>query len=234
MTSFGDPAVRQHLAYIRDQYSQAGVIEYIRDIVRETWRSNRERWSPDIHFDDTNTLGYQTSRNVNNRVSKTMHSSGISPAVRAETELGVVILELAGHRLRVVKAPIECGLTPDFNADFNWTTSVTREAAARRNSNNYYPLATGEPTLDFEGDPRPVHRRRVEFCRDLFLLWAAQLTSNRTVGWLGLPRLGDLPWMGVTELWLDEPEPGDTDADLGQTTKPNTGSHAEDEDEDED
>lgn len=190
---------------VRALYDETGAIVYIQDVVTQTWRGNRRRWSPGRHFDDTNTLGYQTSRNVNNRIYKTIETSKVLPSVHAETELGVVILGLSGYRLRVVKAPIESGLTPDFATDFDWSTSATRETAARRNSNNYYPIRTDELALEFEDDPRPKHRRQVESCRDLFLLWAAELASDRTAGWLGLPRFGDSPWMGVLELWLDEP-----------------------------
>lgn len=203
MTGAGDPAVQAHLEQVRDLYAEAGAIEYVHEVVGATWQANRRRWSPGRHFDDTNTLGYQTSRNVNNRISRTIATSDVSPSVLAETEIGVVILGLTSYRLRVVKAPIECGLTPDFENDFDWSTSATRETAARRNSNSYYPLSTNELTFEFEDDPRPKHRRHVESCCDLFLLWAAELTSDRTAGWLGLPRLGDDPWMGVLELWLD-------------------------------
>ncbi len=41
-------------------------------------------------------------------------------------------------------------------------------------------------------------------CADVFLIWAAELTSTRTLGWLGLPTLGDHPWMGVIDLWSDD------------------------------
>jgi hypothetical protein len=228
-----DPAVHAHLEAVRALYDEAGAIVYIQDVVTRTWFANRRRWSPRRHFDDTNTLGYQTSRNVNNRISRTIETSDVSPNVHAQTELGVVILGLAGYRLRVVKAPIESGLTPNLDTDFDWSTSATRETAARRNSNNYYPLPVDELALEFEDDPRPRHRRQVEFCRDLFLLWAAELGSDRTAGWLGLPRFGDAPWMGVVDLWLDEPTADGSDAD--RDSAPGGPSYVvEDEDEDED
>ncbi|WP_152690544.1 hypothetical protein [Jiangella alkaliphila] len=205
MTGAGDPAVLVHLEQVRQIYADTGAIEYVRGVVRETWRTNLGRWSPERHFDDTNTLGYQTHRNVNNRISRTIDSSEVLPSVLAETETGIVMLGLAGFRLRVVKAPVECGLTPDFDRDFDWSTSATRETAASRNSGSYYPLAAGELTLDAEYDPRPLQRRHIDSCREVFLVWAAELKSDRTAGWLGLPQTGDLPWMGIVKLWLDEP-----------------------------
>jgi hypothetical protein len=232
MSRTGDPAVQVHLERTRALYDESGAIVYIQDVVTQTWRANRRRWSPTDHFDDTNTLGYQTSRNVNNRIHRTIETSEVAPSVHAQTELGVVILGLGGYRLRVVKAPIESGLAPDFDVDFDWTTSATREAAARRNSNHYYPLPTEELALEFEDDPRPSDRRNLESCRDLFLLWAAELKSDRTAGWLGLPRLGDVPWMGVHKLWLDEPTPEAPTNDSG--TPAGDSSHADEEDEDED
>lgn len=228
MTGTGDPAVQAYLETVRALYDETGAIQFIQEVVTRTWCANRRRWSPGRHFDDTNTLGYQTSRNVNNRIYKTIENSDVSPSVQAETELGVVILGLDGFRLRVVKAPIESGLTPDLYTDFDWSTSATRESAARRNSNNYYPLPTEELALKFEDDPRPRHLRQVDSCHDFFLLWAADLASDQTAGWLGLPRFGDAPWMGVLELWLDKPACGGPDSPVGPSYV------VEDEDEDED
>jgi hypothetical protein len=213
MRRAGDPAVLAHLEQARLLYEDAGAVEYVHEVVRETWRANRLRWSPWEHFDDANTLGHQTSRNVNNRMFHTFETSAISTSVLLETELGVVILGLGGFRLRVVKAPIESGLAPDFDNDFVWDSSATRSSAARRNSNNYYPFALDDGAFEFDDDPRPRHRRHVEACRDLFLVWAAELSSDRTAGWLGLPRVGDSPWMGAIELWCDEPEAHDAGED---------------------
>lgn len=214
MTGVGDPAVLAHLEKVHLLYTEAGAIEYVQDVVREVWRVNRQRWSPEKYFDDTNTLGYLTSRNVNNCISRTIEASGVSPSVLSETELTVAILGLSGFRLRVVKARIESGLEPDFDNGFDWAGSDTRLAAARRNSGSYYPFPADEGTFDFDDDPRPRHLRQVEECRDVFLVWAAELTSDRTAGWLGLPQLGDAPWMGVIELWTDgapEEQPGATE-----------------------
>jgi hypothetical protein len=226
MMGAGDPAVLARLEQVRLLYADAGAIEYVQDVVREAWRVNRRRWAPEKHFDDKNTLGYLTSRNVNNCIYQTIETSGVSPSVVPETEPGVVILGLGGFRLRVVKAPIESGLKPDFENDFDWSPSATRVSAARRNSNNYYPFAADEWTLDFEGDPRPRHLRQVEVCRELFLVWAAELTSDRTAGWLGLPQLGDWPWMGVIELWFDEA----TEEQVGATDNDDVADEEEEED----
>lgn len=206
MNTAGDPAVQAHLANAGTLYAQAGVIEYLRDVVRTTWRDNLRRWSPDRYFDDWNTLGHQTSRNVTNRILKTIETSDASGRVLVTPELGVAILAIADYRLRVIKAPIESGLTPDFDSDFDWSTSTTRDSAARRNASHYFPLASDEMMLEFENDPRPEHLRRIESCRDVFLLWAADLTSDRTAGWLGLPRVGETPWLGIQDLWLDDAE----------------------------
>ena len=230
MSEVGDPSVLAHLELARTQYGDAGVIKFIREVVTETWRANRERWSPKAHFDDTNTLGYQTSRNVTNRMLSTVGDSDVAPSVHVETELGVVVLHLSGLRLRVVKAPIEAGIVPDFGADFDWSTSATREAAARRNSNSYFPLDGAELSFTFETDPRPTHRRRVDRCRDLFLIWAADLTADGTTGWLGLPRLGDEPWMGTLPLWSDDEEPTTVEAERREVDPYVVADEDEDED----
>jgi hypothetical protein len=145
MMGAGDPAVLARLEQVRLLYADAGAIEYVQDVVREAWRVNRRRWAPEKHFDDKNTLGYLTSRNVNNCIYQTIETSGVSPSVVPETEPGVVILGLGGFRLRVVKAPIESGLKPDFENDFDWSPSATRVSAARRNrtTTTRLPLTSG-------------------------------------------------------------------------------------------
>lgn len=233
-----DPAVLAHLNQVRELYADAGVIDYLRGVVTSTWSANLERWSPAAHFDDMNTLGYQTSRNVNNRITRTIKSSDVAPHVLADRQLGVAILGLDGFRLRVVKAPIESGLTPDMVNDFNWSTSATRELAARRNSSQYYRLITEEWVLEYGDEIRPSGRRNVDGCRDLFLVWAGELETDRTAGWLGLPAIGDDPWLGVLELWIDDPverlhENEDSRPDLGWGANLEDPPYV-DEDEDED
>ncbi|MCX6395665.1 MAG: hypothetical protein NTV23_04205 [Propionibacteriales bacterium] len=207
MNDLWDEAALAHLESARTAYADAGVIDFLRKLVGEVWKQNRARWSPEEHFDDTNVLGYQTSRNVNNRIVATVEEASIAPGVRPEMDTGIALLGLGGFRLRVVKSPIDRGLTPDFLSDFDWSTSATRESAARRNSSAYYPFSTPDWTLTYDGDPRPRDRRDVSFCRDLFLLWAGDLGSDRTAGWIGLPRVGDVPWMAVVALWADTDEP---------------------------
>lgn len=204
MTSEWDPDVLRHLQDASASFAGAGVIDVVRQVVQTTWEANLGRWSPSEHFDDTNTLGYQTSRNVNNRLTAVLQGSNdVAPGVFAETESGIAIIRCGNYRLRVVKAPIESGVSPDFQADFDWSGSLSRSSAARRNQAVYHPLHGEDWTLTYDSDPRPAHRRRVDVCHDVFLIWAAELVSTRTLGWLGLPTLGDLPWMGVSSLWCD-------------------------------
>ncbi|MBT9273558.1 hypothetical protein KMZ32_05635 [Phycicoccus sp. MAQZ13P-2] len=207
MAPVGDQAAREHIDGVRHLYEQAGVVRFIHEVVQEVWAANRRRWSPRRHYDDANTLGYQTSRNVSNRLLQTFDESAVAPYVAAESELGVTVLAAHGYRLRVVKAAIECGLNPDFDDDFDWRPSATRAAAAQRNSSNYLPMPEEDWTLKFETDPRPSRLRQVQDCRDFFLVWAAEMDSDRTAGWLGMPRSGDHPWMGIVDLWVDDERP---------------------------
>lgn len=200
-----DPEAVAHLSAVNLLYSDAGVIGYLHGVVQDTWRANRARWAPSTHFDDTNTLGHQTSRNVNNRISATIGFDDlVAASVLAEIESGIAVLALSGLRLRVVKAPIDSALKPDFDRDFDWGTSATRDSAARRNSGHYYPLSDDEWTLTYEQDVRPQRRRRVDRCKEIFLVWAGDLHSDRTAGWLGLPKIGEPPWMAVVDLWCDD------------------------------
>lgn len=215
-----DSAAVAHLEQVSALYGDAGVIDYIRDVVGTTWRANRARWSPDTHYDDTNTLGYQTSRNVNNRISATaVLDDAVSPSVLTEADSGIAVLALDGFRLRVVKAPIESALDPDFDRDFDWSASAIRDSAARRNSAHYYPFDQLEWTLSYEEDVRPRQRRRPDQCKEVFLIWAGDTNTDRTAGWLGLPKIGDLPWMAVVELWRDTEEDDHPDQEAGRAVR---------------
>ena len=46
------------------------------------------------------------------------------------------------------------------------------------------------------------------------------MSTDRTAGWLGLPKVGDLPWMAVIDLWRDaEEDEHHPDQDAGRAVR---------------
>lgn len=201
-----DTQALEWLEHAREVLTDTALELFVREVVQVTWRANVHRWSPNELFDDANTLGYQSSRNVNNRLAAKLPHADSPEAIRVDSESGVSVILVRSLRFRLVKAPIEYGLSPDLDNGFDWTRSETRSAAARRNSSAYYSLTTGDPTLAYESDPRPSSVRQIEGCRDFFIVWAGQISPPLTRGWLGLPRIGETPWLGTIDLWQDAAE----------------------------
>lgn len=206
MQSWAPQAVAR-LEAVRRDFDRSGLTRVVRSAATEVWRANRDRFQPDELFDDNLTLSLLSSRNLANRLIYDLDDSprwrpqGIS----ASRDNGSFVLHLKNVRVQIVKAPHGCGREPDFATDFAWTKSEIRTDAGSRNVIAVQTYA--EPTLWDTPPSTPVEA--FNRCRDVFVIWAAELSSGLTGGWLGLPSggLGRGPWLGVTKLWWDEVDP---------------------------
>lgn len=201
-----DPHGVQRLATIRDALTEIGMIDFVHEATAEVWRANRERHEPEELFDDALTLGLQSARNLANRLYAHIASSAHwqSTGVRASREHGATVLHAGGLEVRLVKVPHSAGRRPGFFSDFDWNGSEARSAAAARNHAAYGPQARHpemEPMFEIA---HPGADHAVRACRDVFLVWGAELVSGLTAGWLGLPTTGADRWLAVTPLWWDE------------------------------
>ncbi|SDZ10353.1 hypothetical protein SAMN05216215_104678 [Saccharopolyspora shandongensis] len=133
------------------------------------------------------------------------------------------VLHSSGVDIRLVKAPHSAGRRPSFVGDFDWDDTEARRAAANRNSAAYAP-APRQPGMDalFEVE-YPGAEQAVLACRDVFIVWGAELDSGLTAGWLGLPAMNANHWLAVTQLWWDEPTPGQATI-IGIEPRPNDDS----------
>jgi hypothetical protein len=147
----------------------------------------------------------------------TIRSRGVS-AVR---ELSTTVLRVADVELRFVKTPHRAARRPDFAHDFRWMSSELRWAAAERNRLAYRPV---DATL-FDAELTDQHGT-VDKCRDVFVLWAAELETGLTAGWLGLPIIGADSWLAVSPLWWDEPPVGATVKAVSEVTE-HTGANGD-------
>lgn len=112
--------------------------------------------------------------------------------------------------VRLVKAPFRSGRRPNFEVDFDWSDSEGRQAAALRNHAAYNPPSRNPQAEPLFGFPLPNAADAVTQCREVFLVWGAELRTGLTAGWLGLPTASGQRWIAVTPVWWDEPPAQDS------------------------
>lgn len=201
-----DPHGLTHLRFIRRELERTGLVGLAHEAIGDVWRANRARHEPEELYDDPFTLGVTSTRNLANRLYAYARGDERwrATGVRASQEFGATVLHTGDIDLRPVKAPSTAGRRPDFVADFDWRSGEMREAAAARNRAVY-----GRPARDpsmaplFELEP-PDAAAAVRACRDVFLVWGADLATGLTAGWLGLPTTTAQRWIAVIRLWWDE------------------------------
>lgn len=204
MTSW-DVHAAARLEELRGQFESAGLSEFVRAAASEVWRINRDRHEPEEAYDDAFTLSLISARNLANRLlaeipqCRQLRTAGVS----AVKEAGSTVLRTAHADVRLVKAPHGSGRHPDFVSGFDWSPSEGRCAAALRNHAAYAP-----PPSDPGSDPLfelalPGAEAAAARCRDVFLVWGAELSTGLTAGWIGFPTIGAPPWVSVTPLWWD-------------------------------
>lgn len=221
MTSW-DPHAQVHLDSLRTSFIEAGLIDFVQTAAAEVWRINRERHEPEEAYDDAFTLSALSSRNLANRLLAEVPDSAALRAsgVVASKELGSTVLHTPRADVRLVKAPFRSGRRPSFEADFDWSDSEGRQAAALRNHAAYNSpprSPQAEPLFEL---PLPNAADAVTHCREVFLVWGAELRTGPTAGWLGLPTASAQRWIAVTPAWWDEPAAKD-----GSTNGEGSGSY---------
>lgn len=218
-----DPDGVARLESIRDMLGEVGLTDFLREEIGAVWTANRDRHEPEELYDDSWTLASQSSRNLANRILARVQGDDRwrSAGVSASKEHNATVLHLPGCEIRMVKAPARAGRRPGFASDFEWSSGARLDAATR----NHAVYAAMAPMLGmaslFEVEqPDGVHP--VHACRDVFAVWAGDLTSGLTAGWFGLPTTGPDRWIAVVPAWWDEPNPGSVSTDE-VTPQPDSG-----------
>jgi len=203
-----DPYGLRRVEQIREGLTGVGLVKYFRRSAQAVWRANRDRHEPEELYDDSYTISQLSTRNLSNRVLRQIGASKtwMKAGVQARWANNAAIVQACGVEVRIVKVPFQMGRTPRFTS-FSWEESEGRAAAADRNKAAYCPpVRRGEMTL-FDMD-QPGAEAAVQRCRDVFLIWGAELGSGLTAGWLGLPVSTADAFLAVTDLWWDEPTSG--------------------------
>jgi hypothetical protein len=194
----------KRLEVLSQRMNAIGFTDLVSLSTADAWRANRERYEPEDLYDDPFTLGVLTSRNLSNRLFAEVsreQERWSSVGLTATRESSTTVLRMDGVEFRFVKVPHRMTRDPDFDSAFGWDRSELRLNAATRNQSVYDPPSSA--ALFEIGDMDPA--RAVQKCRDVFIVWGADLKSGLTGGWLGLPtiRSAGSPWLAVTQLWWD-------------------------------
>ena len=191
----------------------AGLVTRLRTVVAEVWQANLARYEPDELGDDAQTLGGTCARNIANRVERLVRANSefetqpweVSGLTVARPS-GALRLEYFGRHFHIMKSPMVHGRSPKWDAFPHWNTSSdVREEAARANTralSGFRTAAPGQTPLT----GWPASYEAVALPHFVFV-WAAELTSPATSGWLGVPCLGEQPFVAIRALWSD-PENG--------------------------
>lgn len=204
--NFWDANGQAHLESLHSELADLGVIKFIRDATSEVWRINRDRHEPDEAHDDAFTLSLLSYRNLDNRLLTDGPSNGQLQAagVSVEKVFGSTLIRTPRADVRVVKVPHKSGINPVFESDFDWTASENRQAAAIRNRTAYAPPPHDPNVAPLFDIAIPDAAEAAARCREVFLVWGAELETGLTAGWLGLPTTDTQHWIAVTPVWRDE------------------------------
>ena len=204
MSDETDPAAALHR--VREAVVEAGFDQELQRLARRVWRSNLDRLEPDLG-DTSRLLGLTCAENMTQLLFSALRDPRTRiDGVRASLTSGAVLIEMAGSRFRVLKAPFRSGLTPDWRRDFRWTPARPLRYEMAEANNRVFPATTDvaglEPLLSAEDaglvrDARDLH--------DYFFLWAGVPGSPpRTAGWIVTPTTAAPNFLATEQLWLDD------------------------------
>jgi hypothetical protein len=219
-----DADVKAVLQQLREAVSAAGLDRLLHARARHVWRSNLDRREPELG-DTARLLGMNCAENL----TQLLHSALTEPATRIEgvtatLTQGALLIEVGGHRFRVIKAPAGSGLDPQWLRDFRWTPRRPLRYEMAETNARVYPAAAGypglEPLLSAEEvglvrDARDLH--------DHFFVWAGIPGSPpRTAGWLATPTTAAPNFLAVEPLWLDSGDDADRAVPVAPQPSPDT------------
>lgn len=214
--------------------SATGLDAGLNALVTEVWQVNLARYEPDELGDDPQTLGHTCAKNIANRVERLIRASSEFeaehwdvPGLNVARPHGALRLDFAGRHFHIMKSPMVHGRNPRWHAFPQWnSSSEVREGAARANTMalaGHRTAAPGQDPLMY----LPISDEAPNVPHFVFV-WAAELDSPATCGWLGVPSLGDQPFAAVHQLWADPEGDVSVPARHSAPTGPNFDDRASD------
>lgn len=190
----------------------SGLLDAIRDLQREVWAVNIDRYEPDELGDTPRSLGLLTFENFTQRALRRYNHDELEPAekhwniegLHVTTPRGVLTFELGGARIAGMKVPPSGRRSPQWDRFADWDNeSSTRLHIARENSRVLGGYKT--PNHDqyvFAGMDSELGRAPGAVSNFLYV-WAGEFQSPLTSAWLTVPALGGHPFAAIAQLWHD-------------------------------
>ncbi|HEX2895994.1 MAG TPA: hypothetical protein VHO29_18460 [Marmoricola sp.] len=210
--SIAESAARQALADTVELLRETGLLSAVRELHREVWATNLDRYEPDELGDTPRSLGLLCHENFTARAVRRHQCSELEPKAHhwniagldVSTPSGVLTFQIGNRRIVGMKVPPSERRTPCWDRFAVWDNeSNTRLQIAKENSKTLGDYRTPSPG---QGELADFHRelgRTPGQVRDFLYVWAGELASPLTAGWLTVPVLGEQPFVAVAPLWHD-------------------------------
>lgn len=191
-----------------ETFARRGLTAALRSLVQDVYAGNLDRHEPDELGDTAMSLGVQCYENLKTRSTRRYQHDDREPVdahwdiegLRVWAPKNVLTFDLDGASVVTMKVPFTQGRTPDWNSSGDWDQDgQNRLKIATENSKalQYRTAAVGtSPLFPHPGSPSAV--------QNYMLLWAGEPDAPLTAGWLGIPILGETPFIAREKLWWDD------------------------------
>ena len=181
-----------------------GVTGMFERIIARVWKINVDRFEPSEVGDTNRSLGITAAENIRTLILReswtASNPAGLGGGVHVTAPNDSLLVQHADVRLHVMKsAPAVTLAEPRWGSAFAWKgESDVRIEAATANAAAYGPFLAVPGGLFEDLLPPAGSAARL---REAILVWAGGSDSPLTGGWIGLPALGDKPWLAVENVW---------------------------------
>lgn len=201
-------AAREALEATVEGCEASGLTAAWRTLVQDVYAGNLDRHEPDELGDTAMSFGIQCYENLKIRAIRRFRHDDLEAAdahwdidgLSVYTPKNVLTFNVGNARVVTMKVPFTEGRSPNWDRSGDWDQySQIRSAIAAENSRvlQYRTHAVGaSPVFPHPGSPGAV--------RNYMLLWAGESDAALTAGWLGIPVLGDTPFIARETLWWDD------------------------------
>lgn len=216
-------AAREALDKAVDMCSVSGLVDAWRTLAQDVYASNLDRYEPDELGDTVMSFGIQCYENLRTRAIRRFRHDDLEHAdahwdidgLQVGTPGNVLTFDFAGARFVTMKVPFSERRCPNWDRSGDWEqySQVRSEIAAENSRVLQYRThaAAASPLFPHPGSPGAV--------RNFMVLWSGESDAALTAGWLGVPTLGDRPFIAYEKLWWDD-EP---DTRVTRTPMPDRG-----------
>lgn len=221
--SIAEAAARSALESVVTRLRESGLLDAIRDLKREVWAVNIDRYEPEELGDTPRSLGLLTFENFTQRAIRRYEHDELErvenhwkiEGLKVTTPNGVLTFELHGARIVGMKVPPAERRAPRWHRFADWDNeSNTRLDIAMENSRVLGGYTTPYPGQGVLADFHANLGHLPGVVTNFLYLWAGEFTSPLTSGWLAVPAMGGHPFAAVAPLWHDTEDdlPGSTRA----------------------